>query len=98
MEEPQGSKYDHRKKIEPLCNLRRIGIITSLRTSGFPCDLKVHIQTPGSRYDLRIYGKTLGSHTTSRPNHDLKNLRVPSTVSGSNEESMGPHTASGLQS
>ena len=46
--------YDFRKRIEPLCSLGRIGIITSLRTSGFPCNLRVQIQTYGSRYNLQI--------------------------------------------
>ncbi|KAF2615879.1 hypothetical protein F2Q70_00012061 [Brassica cretica] len=88
---PQGSQHDPRKKIEPLCSLRRVGVITSLRTSGFPCD-------PGSKYKHQDPDTISGSMgkpqvltrpqdpiTTSGSNHDLKNLRVPSTVSDLNE-------------
>ena len=82
------------KKAEPMCSLGRIGVITSLKNLRiFSCDLRVQIhQGPDT-----IFG-SMYSCTASGSNHNHRNIRVPTTISGSIIESSNSYIASGLQS
>ena len=78
-----------------MCSLGGIGVITSLRTSGFPRDLKVQIyQGP----DMISRSKGI-PHILTRPHGPIsKTARIQTTISGSIIKSPDSYTASGLQS
>ena len=78
-----------------MCSLGGIGVITSLRTSGFPRDLKVQIyQGPHT-----ISGSKGIPHILTRPHGPIsKTARIQTTISGSIIKSPDSYTASGLQS
>ncbi|KAF2589188.1 hypothetical protein F2Q70_00038514 [Brassica cretica] len=89
-----------------MCSLGRIGVITSLRTSGFPCDLRVQIQQgpdriSGSKGTPRTHtrpqgpiSKTSGFQLDPQIYHRisgfLHRLRAPVMIPGSIEGPLGP--------
>ncbi|KAF3536615.1 hypothetical protein F2Q69_00021778 [Brassica cretica] len=86
---PQRSKYDFRKRIEPLCSLKCIGVITSLKNLRVPMrpqgpntNIRVPVRSPDLKenpafsFDLRVQ---LQSQKPPGSNYDL---RIYHSISG----------------